>query len=347
LVAVIFLISVAATAWFGFHCALGLSRLESDMKILVVMVRYKKPFSESLAFNGLSNAFSSHPELAKDYTVLIWDNSPETIVNPQLPISFLYRGSKTNVGVSGAYNGAMEYALEHGYPWMLLLDQDTKITSEILVAMRRHSLSLLPRQEIAAIAPTVRVGSTVVSPKRLILGRGRNYPAGECGIAPGEASVINSGCLVRVASLREIGGYSPDFWLDFSDMYVFHQFFVHGKRVWRATDVELEHELSVMDYDSLMTPWRCRNFVSAETAFNDVYNGRLQNSILTLQLFARAIKHRLKHVNPEFWRIAWDQYIFRLRVPRTERIARRIAEREKRVVQRIERSGETDEAVLP
>jgi hypothetical protein len=151
---------------------------------------------------------------------------------------------------------------------------------------------------------------------------------------------------VRVASLREIGGYSPDFWLDFSDRYVFHQFFVHGKKVWRAIDVELEHELSVMDYDRLMTPWRCRNFVSAETAFNDVYNSRLQNSILTLQLFARAIKHRFKHDNPEFWRIAWDQFIYRLRVPRTVRIARRLAEREKRVVQRIEMSGETDRAVL-
>ena len=31
---------------------------------------------------------------------------------------------------------------------------------------------------------------------------------------------MNSGMLLRVAALRRIGGYSMDFWLDFSDRYV-------------------------------------------------------------------------------------------------------------------------------
>jgi GT2 family glycosyltransferase len=319
------------------------------VKILAVVVRYQTPLSESPTLQGLCEALLSHPDLAPGYTVMIWDNSPEAIVNPHLSIPFLYRHSKVNLGVSGAYNGAMEYALEHGYPWMLLLDQDTKITHGFLVAMLRHSEDLLPRQEIAAIAPTVRAGRIVVSPHRQLFslsGRSRKYPAGECGIAPGEAVAINSGCIMRVAHLRSVGGFSTDFWLDLSDNYVFHQFIVHGMKVWRAADVELEHDLSVVDYDRLMTPWRYRNLSYAETAFYDLYKGQIENAVQTLRLFARAIKQRMKYDNPEFSRIVWDQLMYRLRVPRAERIARWLTEGKKRAALKADEKSKKWRSIL-
>ena len=110
------------------------------MKILAVVVRYQMPLSESPTVQGLCDALSSQLILARDYSVMIWDNSPEAIVNPQLSIVFLYRHSKVNLGISGACNCAVEYAIEHGYPWVLLLDQDTQITEEFLLTMLRHSL---------------------------------------------------------------------------------------------------------------------------------------------------------------------------------------------------------------
>jgi GT2 family glycosyltransferase len=319
------------------------------MKVLAVIVRYQMALSESPTLQGLCDAFSSQPDFARAYTVMIWDNSPEAIVNPQLSIPFLYQHSKVNLGVSGAYNGAMEYALEHGYPWMLLLDQDTKITNEFLFTMFRHSQDLLPRQEIAAIAPTVRAGRLVISPTQRLFclrGRPRKYLAGECGIAPGEAAPINSGCIMRVASLRAIGGFSTDFWLDCSDIYVFHEFFVHGLKVWRAADVEIEHNISVIDYDRLMTPWRYRNLSYAETAFYDLHKGRIESAVQTLQLFARAIKLRIKYDNPEFSRITWEQLMYRLRVSQTERIARWHTECKKRAVRQPDRTGEIGRPVL-
>jgi hypothetical protein len=319
------------------------------VKILAVVVRYQMPLSESPTLQGLCDALSSHPGLARSYTVMIWDNSPEAIAIPQLAIPFLYRHSKVNLGVSGAYNGAMEYALEHGYPWMLMLDQDTKVTHEFLVTMLRHSHDLLPRQEIAAIAPTVRAGRIVVSPMRQrfsLRGRSRKYPAGECGIAHGEAVAINSGCVMRVAHLRKIGGFSTDFWLDLSDNYVFHQFFVHGMKVWRAADVEIEHDLSVMDYDRLMTPWRYRNLSYAETAFYDLYKGQIENAVQTLRLVARAIKQQMKYDNPEFSRISWDQFIYRLKVSRAERIARWVTEGKMRAAQLAHGTDELRRPIL-
>jgi hypothetical protein len=318
------------------------------VKILAVVVRYQMPLSESPTLQGLCDAFSSQPDLARGYTVMIWDNSPEASVDPHLSIPFLYQHSKVNCGVSGAYNGAMEYALEHGYPWLLLLDQDTKITHEFLLTMLRYSHDLLPRQEIAAIAPTVLTGRIVVSPHRQLFSlKGRlQYPAGELGIAPGEAAAINSGCIMRVAALQAIGGFSTDFWLDYSDYYVFHQFFVHGMKVWRAADVELEHDLSVMDYDLLMTPSRYRNLSDAETAFYDLYKGRIGNAGHAVRLLARAIKQRMKFDNPEFSRISWDQLMYRLEVPRAERIARWLTECKKRSAQQAQRTGEMGRLIL-
>jgi len=318
------------------------------VKILAVVVRYLVPLSESPTLQGFCDALSSQPDLAQGYTVMIWDNSPEEIVNPQLSIPFLYQHSKVNLGVSGAYNCAMEYAIELGYPWMLLLDQDTKITHGFLLTMLRHCLDLLPREEIAAIAPTVCTGRIVVSPHRqhFRLRVRLQYPPGECGIAPGEAAAINSGCIMRVAALQAIGGFSTDFWLDFSDYYVFHQFFVHGMKIWRAADVELEHDLSVTDYDLLMTPSRYRSLSYAETAFYDLYKARIENAGHVVQLLARAIKQRMKCDNPEFSRISWDQLMYRLKVPRAERIARWLIEGKKRAAQQAETTGEMGRLIL-
>ncbi len=300
------------------------------MQILAVAVRYNTPLEESETFRGLSEALSAHPDLARAYRLLIWDNSAEALSDPQLPIPFEYRHSERNLGVSGAYNSAMQYALDHGHTWMLLLDQDTTVTDGFLRTMLRHSRELEESNEIAAIVPTVRVRQLVMSPRQQLFNRDRPYPAGESGLASGEAFAINSGCVMRAASLQSVAGFSTDFWLDYSDKYVFHQFFLHSMMVWRAADTELEHDMSIMDYDRLMTPWRYRNFSSAESAFNDLYKGRLENATQTLRLLARAIKQRFKYQSPEFSRIAWEQFLHRVRVPRKERIERWHAEGKQR-----------------
>lgn len=290
------------------------------MKILVVIVRYQMLLSESPAVRGVCDAFSSHPDLSRGGTLMVWDNSPEEILNLKLPIDFVYRHSNKNLGVSGAYNGAMEYAIEHGYPWMLLLDQDTEIGANDLRSMMRHGHDLEGNPEIAAIVPTVSVQEFVVSPRQQLFNRHCPYPARSHGVLPGEAAVANSGCLIRTSTLHEIGGFSNDFWLDFSDLYVFHQLFLRGHRVWWAADIVLEHEMSMMDYGSLMTPWRFRNFSYAETAFYDLYKGWLENAVQAVRLIARSAKLRIKCENPEFSRIAWNQFVRRLTVPREARI---------------------------
>jgi hypothetical protein len=80
--------------------------------------------------------------------------------------------------------------------------------------------------------------------------------------------------------------------------------------------------MTVRDYDRLMTPTRYINFSYAETAFNDLYKGRLENWTQNLRLLARAIRQRYRYKDPAFSRITAAQLMYRLRVPREERIER-------------------------
>lgn len=301
------------------------------MTILAVMVRYNTPLHQSHTVQGVCEALTSSLSLQDAYQFLIWDNSPEKLANPSLPIPFEYQHSRHNLGIAGACNNAMRVARERGHPWMLLLDQDTKVHPGFFAAMLRWSAELQNRSEIALAAPTVRSGNLIVSPRQYLFNRHRAYPDSAPGLAEGEAFAINSGSLIRVAALKSIGGFSTDFWLDYSDSYVCHQFYLRGYKIWRATDAQLEHEMSVRDYDRLMTPARYINYSYAETAFNDLYKGTLENWTQNLRLLARAIRQRRRYKDPAFSRITAAQFMYRLRVSREERIERWLRAGEQRL----------------
>ncbi|MGH9588342.1 MAG: hypothetical protein ACRD3F_15435 [Acidobacteriaceae bacterium] len=292
------------------------------MTILAVMVRYNTPLHQSDTLRGVCEAFVSNPAFKDAFQFLIWDNSPEVLTAPSLPIPFEYRHSRHNIGIAGAFNSATQIARERGHAWMLLLDQDTKVHAGFFDAMLRWTAELENRSYIALIAPTVRSGNLIVSPREYLFNRHRAYPDPTPGIATGEAFAINSGAVVRVAALRSIGGFSTDFWLDYSDIYVCHQFYLRDYKIWRATDAELDHEMSVRDYDRLMTPARYINYSYAETAFNDIYKGVLENWTQNLRLVARTIRQRRQYKNRAFSRITAAQLLYRLRTSREERIER-------------------------
>ena len=289
------------------------------MQILAVVVRYNIPLDESQTLSGLHEVFQRSPSLFKDMGILVYDNSPEALIDPALPFPFEYRHSARNGGVSGAYNHALAIAQEKGARWMLLLDQDTSVTEPYLQAMIAHSEHLAAQPNIAAIVPVVRVGEFIVSPRQALFNLHRPY-SGPSGVVGGEGFAINSGCLMRVEALQGVGGFSAEFWLDYSDMYVFHQFFVRGLKIFRAADAELQHQMTIMDYDNLMAPWRYKNFIEAEGAFNDLYKSGLENAVQTLRLLVRALRQRMRYKNPYFSQMTIEHMVFRLTKRRSSRL---------------------------
>ena len=116
----------------------------------------------------------------------------------------------------------MELAESLGCPWLLLLDQDTTVSEELLRGMIAYSEKFSDAQEIAAVVPFIFSHGTLVSPRRLLsFNRVQQIPLTFSGLCKDKAYAVNSATLMRVAALREVGGYSEEFWLDLSDVYVF------------------------------------------------------------------------------------------------------------------------------
>lgn len=282
--------------------------------------------------------------------VLVWDNSPqdnilednvpESLAEPSLPFAFTYHHAERNVGVAGAYNSAMQMARERSCTWLLLLDHDTSVTVEFLRGMARYAdedadeegvqdaAESSPQagtvgQGIAAVLPFLYAGERVLSPRLWRFGRHEPLPRpAQTYIEDRAIFAANSGTLLRVASLAAIGGYSLRFWLDYSDIYVFHRLHAAGYRVRIAADLALQHEIAMQNYDRRMTPQRYAIYLAAEGDFLDLYRGPLERALHLLRLAARAVRQR-RYASPAFSQMSRAALWQRLRTPRGRRLAAR------------------------
>jgi GT2 family glycosyltransferase len=291
--------------------------------ILIVVVLYRTAFDASKTLAGLIEAMRQDPALVSTFDLLVWDNSPQPLPNANLPIPFRYHHAAQNEGVAGAYNIAARLAAEQGAAWLLLLDHDTSVTGDFLRGMRRHAEEVGPDEGIAAVSPFLYAGTFIVSPRLWRFARhvALPPPAG----AYTERRLIfaaNSGTLMRVSALEAIGGYSPRFWLDYSDIYVFHRFHEHGFAVRIAGDLALEHEVAMLDYDARMSPARYATYLAAESDFLDLYRGWAERLVHLLRLAARAVRQR-RFADATFSRMTRQELWRRLRTRRRTRLQAR------------------------
>ena len=282
-------------------------------QIVAVLVLYKRKPEQSQTINSLAAIFARQPELLEAIQVLIWDNTPLPLDHLDLPFPADYMHGQRNVGTSGAYNGAMELAEAQGSPWLLLLDQDTTLTPEFLPGMLAYSRRFHDSPDVGSVVPFVYSHGQLVSPRRLrSFNRNHQIPLTFQGLCREKAYAINSTALVRVAALREIGGYSEEFWLDLSDVYAFQAMFWKGRYMFVAADLVLQHSLSGMDYDREMTVERYRNFLAAESAFVDLYSSPIERVAQLYRLMVRTFRQSRRYENKAFARLAWEYFLQRL-----------------------------------
>jgi glycosyltransferase involved in cell wall biosynthesis len=282
-------------------------------QIVAVVVLYKRKPEQSQTINSLAAVLDRNPALLQSIRILIWDNSPTAIENLSLPFSFDYRHGGRNSGTSGAYNNAMVFAEALGSPWLLLLDQDTTLSDEFLPRMLEYSFELQNSPDVGSVAPFIYSHGQLVSPRLLgTFNRNLQIPLTFHGICRQKSYAINSSTLVKVSALREIGGYSEDFWLDLSDVYTFQQMYWKERFLYVAGDLVLQHSLSGMDYDKEMTYERYQNFLAAESAYVDLYSSRLERVAQLFRLFVRTFRQYRRYENKAFSRLAWQYFLQRI-----------------------------------
>ncbi len=315
-----------------------------DTLIIVVLYRGSKeddarPAGEedplrSRTLQCLAAVYAEQPEVLARYRVLVWDNSPKRWHEPELSFPFTYRHAAAeglpNDGVSGAYNAALRICNREGLSWMLLLDQDTEVNAAYLAGMSRHRLEVESDARIAAVAPLLFEGDLQLSPQQVLRHRHKSSSPEPSRILEEDSFAANSGVLMRASSLTAVGGYSEDFWLDYSDIEVFHRLYAKGGRIFLASDLRLQHSMTMLDYDGRMTPERYGNFLAAEQAFFDLYRDRLQNGVQALRLAARVWRQR-RYRNPVFSQMTRQSLLRRIstsKAARLEQWRRRRAERQ-------------------
>jgi Glycosyl transferase family 2 len=101
---------------------------------------------------------------------------------------------------------------------------------------------------------------------------------------------------------------------------IFSKLHEHGKRVYVAGDIQVEHEFSMKDMQQRMSPARYRNALFAETAFWDLRMNRAAGWERTLRLALRLVKQWWRNDSAELRRITWKALMRRLFTSRKRRV---------------------------
>jgi GT2 family glycosyltransferase len=292
----------------------------SISSILVAVVLYKCSFAESRALSSLLNLLGEESSLAKHFSVVVCDNSPQ----PQkpgsdLPFPIFYVHDPSNGGLAPAYNFALARAESQGLEWLLLFDQDTLVTRDFLVELAALTLTLRDEARVAAIVPKLLVNGIVYSPathfidvlrKQFLAPRPNSYSSLK-GIQEDRLNVYNSASTLRVSAVRSIGAFPEEFWLDYLDHTVFHTLFVRGYRIY-VMNASLEHHQSDADLKDVSAA-RHRNVLKAQALYVKRTGNFVDRLLYRIWLLRYSRKLRSLCKDKRVWRTTALQ-AFRMRV---------------------------------
>ncbi|WP_071393484.1 glycosyltransferase [Bacillus tuaregi] len=259
------------------------------MKVTVVVVFYKQAVEQSKTFSSLKKALLDRRDSLEDLNIILYDNSPEKqeFAAEKYPGQIEYVHDHRNLGIATAYNYAWQMAQQNGSDWLLLFDHDTKVTEEYIEQMLTdHRAS----EEVVAVVPKITTNGIMVSPVYSHSLRPLQSERPLEGDQEKPVMAINSGAMLKVSFLNEIGGFNKEFPLDYLDHWLFHEIYARGKKI-RLLRVTLEHELSVMDYSTVSLN-RYKSILDSEMKFYREYKTDLHSSYRK-QLVKRLAKQLL------------------------------------------------------
>jgi GT2 family glycosyltransferase len=289
--------------------------------IVAVAVLYKQSILESASVASLLRILGEHRDWCDQFSLMLYDNSPQ----PQpmladLPVKPTYIHDGSNGGLAPAYQYALDQADAAGASWLLLLDQDTRLTEEYIAECLQLSAELQPSSEIGGIVPKLVANGIIYSPESDFLYRLRRQFRGErhpveptaFGVQARLLNAYNSGALLRVRAVETIGGFPKDYWLDYLDHAVFREIQQHGFQIF-VMRTALEQSLSHLDLDKV-PHWRHRSVLTAQTRFVRRY-GRWGDRVwFRIYLLRYCLQSFVRRTNRRLWKELLLQAIL-LRIP--------------------------------
>jgi len=273
--------------------------------ICLVIVLYQQKLCETRTYQSLISQYDFDGE---QLGLFIWDNSSEASAPSELTSAAYYIHSDNNVGLSKAYNTAALYAQEHGFTWLLLLDQDTFFPPRII---EEYQKAIDENPSINLFSLKTKAGNgKYMSPcimRHKIARLSDNAPTGSIDLS--NYSLINSGLLVNIGAFNSIGGYNEMVYLDFSD----HDFIGRFKRIHKEafiidkTSCQSFSSTEETDKEKLMARYKilcqCVKNCGKETVW--------ENIDYLFMVFKRAVSLSIKAKSISFMILFFQEYVFK------------------------------------
>jgi GT2 family glycosyltransferase len=268
--------------------------------IQAVVVIYKRQLMECESVRSLLEVQMANPKLFGSLRVLIQDNSPTPQPVPEeLAAQSQYRHCAGNPGLADAYNCGMAAAKEKGIEWLLLLDQDTQVSTAYLVAVL-DAIAAKPESNICAFVPKLFMGNRIIGPHRIRAYSTDIIATTFAGVSREMLLPFNSGAVLSLSALDRVGGFDAEFPLDYLDNITFARLYRAGFFTC-VVDVGLQHSLSLLDLErGGMSPGRYKEMLTAQwKLYGEIHMG-MRPILHRLRLLLRGVKQYLLVSNKEY-----------------------------------------------
>ncbi|MBQ8891804.1 MAG: glycosyltransferase family 2 protein [Bacilli bacterium] len=189
------------------------------MKLACVVVFYNPTSEDILNIDNYQNSVD---------VIYVVDNSDDKVIRINDSNKIKYIKLNENLGIAKALNIGAENAIKDGYEWLLTLDQDSKINSEIISEMKNF------------IIKNKYLNIGLVSPYH-------NINSGDDDRSNNtfdeKLEVMTSGNIINLNVYQKIGGFKDWLFIDCVDMEYGMNLNKHGYKVVRLNNVIMEHNL--------------------------------------------------------------------------------------------------------
>jgi hypothetical protein len=261
-----------------------------DLEIMAVLVVYERQLDSVEAWPALLAALAgSGRETLRLRQIVIYDNSPEPRARPAADITgCTYVHDGDNGGTAAAYARAAAIAAHSGINWLLLLDQDTQLSSQFFTALAL-ALSTAAATTTGALVPWIHHGDSPVSPARLTwAGTIAPLRRDQARKGFGRLTAIASGSVLHVPSFLELLPLPKGLWLDYVDHWIFRRLQLRRRSVLIVEQV-LQHDLSVAN-PAQLSRRRLLSILEGELQFQKLL-GIGANFLYPIRFAARVIRY--------------------------------------------------------
>ncbi len=264
-------------------------------RIQAVVVLYKCNINQSESLQSIEKIKNELVDLF-DLDILVYNNYSQI----QIPKHSDYQifNSPTNSMLAGAYNYALNLAINKQIQWLLLLDHDSTLTIQYFKELHNALTNIL--ENTACITPIITNNNKQISPLKYKPTIGPKWflkpiPSGTHNTC---IYAFNSATLINTIAISSIGGFPTEFPLDDLDICYFYRLYQKGYST-HVLPIEIEHQLSVLDYAKNMTHERYQSILDSDKLMAKEI-GKTAQIALTLRVIIRAIKQLFSPVKRKY-----------------------------------------------